>query len=99
MQEPKDDKDAELMKKFNDTLGCEIPPLPAATTGTGGATSSTAPAAAAAAGAGAAAAPPGSNAALQAQLLALLQSANLQGMQQRGPKVSYRLLEDASFLY
>ncbi|CAD7929869.1 unnamed protein product [Amoebophrya sp. A25] len=80
MQEPKDDKDVDMIKRFNDAIGADIPaPPPAAAAsaiaGSGSAASSSAAAA-------------GGNAALQAQLLALLQNANLQGLPSRGPRVS-----------
>jgi len=92
MQEPQDEKDNELVKKFNDAIGAEIPSknqpvsqaaLASALTGAASATGS---------GAGAAAGA-GSNAALQAQLLAMLQGAGAAGMPggamlQRGPQVS-----------
>ncbi|CAD7923713.1 unnamed protein product [Amoebophrya sp. A120] len=72
MQEPKDDKDDELIKKFNTTIGTEIPlATQIAATIPQPATSS----AMAATAAVPAAAPPANQAALQAQLLALLQNA------------------------
>lgn len=80
MQEPKDDKDEEMIKKFNDGIGAEIPAKAvAANTGAGAASG-----AAGSTGAAGAAAP-GSQAALQAQLLAMLQGVQVQP---RGPRVT-----------
>eukprot|EP00392_Amoebophrya_sp_AT5.2_P014654 g14815.t1 len=92
MQEPKDDKDDELVKKFNDTIGAEIPAAAPVVPGTGAASSSSA-----AAPGAAVAAPAGSQAALQAQLLALLQNAGQQA-QTRGPKVSLNSILKADVL-